>query len=410
MTLLAGLGVGRVALMLVYWLCARAVGPAEFGPITAVVGVAMMIVAVADFGLNSLTIRDLSRSLDDVAIFKRTLGAKTALAVVLGVGWSVICAGFQLAGAGSWPSTALGAYIFLRLVGSTFEIPFRSMQRLAPVVVEQAVQGSVSVVAVAVLLRLDLGAAALPPALALGMVAGIVVLVVSLPAAWRGVPSPPTGEELYALWKSAWSFGLSSVAAQLQRADTALVAAVAGPLEAGVFAIPARLTGPLGLIPTAFSSALLPEAASGAGSTVTHHRVLRAGGVVLAVMTVLLGVLFVAAPLLPKVIGPAYADSIPVLRVYLPGMLLASTSQPLAVFLQAEGQETFVGRIVAMGVVAGLAATAMGGWLAGALGAAWGFIVVHTFVVTVLGTRVAKLVRHGGSPVPVLAGDGHADP
>jgi O-antigen/teichoic acid export membrane protein len=410
MTLLAGLGIGQVAMVIVYWLAARAMDPEAFGPAIGVLGVAIMIVSVADFGLNSLTIRDLARSRDEVAIFRRTLGAKFAIAIMLSGGWTVVCAGLQLAGAGSWSYTVLGAYIFLRLIGSTLEVPFRSMQRLTPVVMEQSVQGAVSVVAVALLLSAHLGPAALALALVLGMLAGVVLLVASLPAAWRRLPPLPTGPELYAVWKSAWSFGLTSVASQLSRADTAVVAAVAGPLAAGVFAIPARLTGPLGMIPTAFSSAMLPEAASGAGSNVTHRRMLHAGGVILAVMTVVLGVLFAAAPLLPRVIGPAYRDAIPVLRVYLPGMLLASMSQPLAVFLQAEGQERLVARVVSVGVVAGLAGTAMGGWLAGATGAAWGFVLVHAVVVAALGTHVARLVRQGSARALVLAGDGHADP
>jgi O-antigen/teichoic acid export membrane protein len=151
--------------------------------------------------------------------------------------------------------------------------------------------------------------------------------------------------------------------------------------------------------------ALFPRVAGAQDRRTVHREAVRGGLLLLALMSVLLGGIFAIAPAAVEVVlGPQYLASVGVLRVYLPGLLIASLNQPMAIFLQAEGAERFVARIVAPASFAGLAAIALGAALEGASGAAFGFLVMQVIVATFLAMRSMSILRENSPrPTPQIA-------
>jgi O-antigen/teichoic acid export membrane protein len=180
-------------------------------------------------------------------------------------------------------------------------------------------------------------------------------------------------------------FAPVSLAATLVLLDTVLVGAVAGDTEAGHYGMGSRLLGPLVVLTAALCTALVPAVARGAG-------IRRAFLVVTGLTLTLIAVVVAAAPTLVRLAaGPGYQDAVPAIRVYALVAGLAAIAQPVVSWLQARGDERWVGRVLPAGIVAGLTGTGIGAALGGAVGGAAGQVAVSAGLCLLLAARFGSV-------------------
>jgi O-antigen/teichoic acid export membrane protein len=255
----------------------------------------------------------------------------------------------------------------------------------------------VLVAGVAVWMDFDLWLAC--AAIALGPMAPLLILMISLHQTQYAVRFSRPSLPVLTQWRKSASFGITALATQAQKLDVIIVGALAGPVAAGIFAVPARLTGPLGLLPSAFSAALFPQMSREQIDTSG----LQEGRALAAMMALVSGSLMLvyifADPIVTLTLGDQYRASVEVLRIYLVGMGLASLNQPLAVILQARHDERYVARATTFGAIAGLVFVALGAWAGDATGAASGFVALQ--IVNLIGLGGRYLTIHLGNEAKI---------
>lgn len=157
---------------------------------------------------------------------------------------------------------------------------------------------------------------------------------------------------------------------QIRDLDVAAVSAVSAA-AGGFYAFPARLVSPLNLVTLAAGSVAFPRVAR---DGITRAQLRR--GTFLGTLPVLAGSLTVAllAPFLPLLLGSAYAESVPVLRITCVTAVLTGIATLLMILMQARSTEDAqrVGYLsLAFGALQ-VASTSTGALVAGAVGAASG--------------------------------------
>ncbi len=142
-------------------------------------------------------------------------------------------------------------------------------------------------------------------------------------------------------------------------------------------------------MPTAFAQALLPQAVKGGGL----RPVLKPLVLVLLATSAFYAVLaWFAGPAIRLLLGSGYADSVPVIRVLLVGLVAAAASSSLTSLLQGGNKECDVARRNARNGVIALGLLALGAWRYGAVGAAVGLVLGYVLQCTslLLALRVGR--------------------
>lgn len=386
--LTAGTGVAQALTAAAYWLCARASEPAEFGTLVALVSLAMLVATAADFGVNAWTVREIAR-LGTAEPFIRGLGARFVIALLVGGAWLLCATVLWAAGLASAYLLALGAWIIVTLLMSIILSALRALERMATVATVTSLErlGLLGVVVAGSWIGEPTSA------LAVGLLVGAAVAVGvawwTLPRSFKVLSRPHRGEIVGFLVKSR-GFAYSSFAVQAQRLDVAIISVIAGPTAAGIYAAPSRLTNALGVLPIGFSAAVFPHVAREDARGPQRRELSLALALLFASMLVMVTPLFIYAERVTSfALGAQYRDSAPVLRFVLIVMLVATLTQPLAVMLQARGEEFFVARILGLSSAIGLIAVAVGAVLGEATGAAAASVGVQVLMLVLLlfGTR-----------------------
>jgi O-antigen/teichoic acid export membrane protein len=395
MVLTVGAYVAQGANVLTYLLAARALGPAVFGPLSGAIGIAIVAAGFGDFGINGWAIRALARSPSSIGLFSQTLTAKLTLAALMAVAWVVI----SIATFGRYslelPITLLAGYLLSLVVAGTLTVPFRASENMSVVGLVGAVE---KLVALGVWLAMQSFGRyrpeiMLPVALVAGGIASVLCAVVFTPRHLLAI-TPPSLRRMVELWRSSYSFGMVGVSAQIQRADVAIVSAIAGPLASGVYAAPARLTSFLSVVPASFSVAIFPRMARSSATGASRRTEVISSAGMLAAMVLLLGCVAVWAPALIRVaLGPAYLSSVLVLRIYLLVVLISAANQPLLALLQAEGHENYAGKVVVSSALVGLIGIALGAHAGGAAGAAGGAILLQLLQFLLFASKALRRFR-----------------
>ena len=364
-----------------------------FGSLSGAIGIAIVVAAFGDFGVNGWTIRALAHSPAAIGIFRQTLTAKLTLATILGVAWVAISL-VALNSSLKIPIALLAGYLLSLIVAGTLTVPFRASENMTVVSVVGALEKAVTL---AVWLVIQAhgghGLEALPIALVAGGTASVVCALVLIPRRFLAIASP-SFRDVFDLWRSSYSFGMVGVSAQIQRVDVAIVSGVAGPYAAGVYAAPARMAGFLAVIPASFSAAVFPRIARSSRDGSSRRPEFLGAAAVLALMALLLVVGAIAAPVLvPLALGKAYLSSVGVLRIYLLAVFVNSANQPLLAFLQADGYEHYVGRAMIAAAIVGLLAIAGGGYVYGAVGAAAGALILQLLQMSLFSSKALRAPR-----------------
>ncbi len=366
-------------------LLARWVGPSDFGVAAAVMGVLTVVGALSDLGLGPLLLRQLSldRSYPRTTQILRTNSRTSVLLAVLSVTGLVALAAathhpvlYMLVPLGIWVAAEKNGDLWLNLATA---------------------DGRTQVSAVSILLRRGLGLAIftaltllLPTvwAFSIGLAVGSTLANVAIRNHLSPVrlAVPPGG--LRALLREAWPFYVNSVAAQARNLDVVLVSALASPVAAGIYAVPARLTSPLRMLPTSLGPVIVRYAAIGTPAAL--RAVKQVSGAVMIVMPGLMLAVAVSAPWLIGVsLGESFAGAVLPLRIICVGLVFAFGVSLQTSYLQGRGDERYVGAVGVAITGLTLISLAFGAAYAGSTGAAYavsGTFLVHC-VLLALRTR-----------------------
>ncbi len=327
----------QLASVLLFFLMARQAGPDSFGRLAAALAVVALICDVVDFGANTRLTRDLAAGSDVSALFRRVLTVKAIAGPAVCLSLVLAVAAFDVPDAAAL--ALLAATVPLLLLANLLLVPSRAAGAAGTVAVALIFERLVALAVAVALLATGMSAPiAFGLAIAAGSTTGLLAAWIVCPPALRRPARMSAAAAAEVYWDSR-SFGWPSVMSDLRLLDVPLVGLIAGPAVAGIFALPARITGPLGTIATGFSVTVLQHAAAERHRPGARSEFLRG---LLAMMTLVSVVLVLTAAAAPQIVdvvlGPQYASAVLPLQLICAGMVLASLNQPMAQLLQALGR------------------------------------------------------------------------
>ncbi|MCS5723248.1 oligosaccharide flippase family protein [Herbiconiux sp. CPCC 203407] len=349
-------------------LIARNLAPAEFGLLSAVLGLATVAQTGIDMGVSTFTTRERAANRESGAV-ATALRFNTISSIVLTI---IALGALALAGA------ALSPVYFLMLPLAFWVSGERNADTRLTVAFADG-DAKINVFnllvrrAAAIVLFLGLLVLSVEPVLAYCTSVAIAALGSSFFAnryvkRHVTVPSSITYRELL---HQSWPYWLHSVATQARNLDVVVTGAIAGAAQAGFYSAASRLTSPLRILPTSLSTVLLPAASRASAHSHSIKPLVKAVVVVVAIMTVLYGILFVLMPwLVPFALGSAYSPAVPVIQIVLVGLPFAAAVSLIASLLQGQGHKHLVATTSTITTISCLVGVAVGSIFAGAIGAA----------------------------------------
>jgi len=380
--LFAGTMTTQILTGLVYLLGARVMLPTGFGSAAAVASMAILAVAICDFGGMTYALRERSAgrmSPLDLAEWRRSKGW-----VILGVSPVVGVAAALAGGALAVTTVASAAALFIAAsMALILGISLRSELRFGAVVGATVTSRIPSVLIIGVLAWTD------------GLDGNVLVLLLGLNSAleaWLYWVLEKRLTEPYEVvtrlqwvhpYRSRSGVGASTTVNALGSLDITVVNKVADAAVAGQYAAVNRWMGPIGLGSQAVTQAVFPRmSAASVGS--------RMSGLTSALLTVSLslpvvGVVALLAPwLVDTLLGSAYAGSALCLQLLCLAIAFAIACQPLSSALVAWRLEKHAAACVFAGLLVQLGTQAIGAHQFGAAGAAGGAAIGQSFTVLLL--------------------------
>jgi O-antigen/teichoic acid export membrane protein len=379
LALVIGSGVAQLLVAALYILTARSMRPDEYGPVVTAIGLGIAGAGFIDLGSSAYWIRELA----SVRITQDELNARMSMRFLLTLAIAGLVSIAALIAAPAFFAT--GVLLFTTCAVQTVLVPLRA-ERRAEAVAWLTVLGRLAAIAI-FLGQFAIGFSpglALWTSLALGDVALIVCALAVTPAvdrlglSVRSMSNPWSGSRWYAVSV------MSTSAAQL---DLPLVAALGGPVAAGIYGGVNRWTQPVLVATGAFAQATAPFIAAAPRLMALRKQLIRASWILLLAIAISIAV-FVSAPWLVRtLLGDDFSDSAPVLRLLALAMLLNTVTQPLTVALQSRRFDQVAALLVVATAATHLIITAVLVPSQGALGAGIGMLAAQS--VALVGTVVA---------------------
>ncbi len=351
--LLAGSVSARSLDLAFYFLLARTLGVEPFGRFTFALSFTLLFNAIGDLGISTVFTREVARAPERTReLLPPCLALKLALAVLV-LPAVILAAGM---GPGGRESIALVVPIVIGMLVNSTALLFDGLLRASGRAGRSGLNLTAqSVTALLVGLAL-LGAHAGPLAGALAYLAGSLARVTS--AAWWSrdlwLARPAVGASAarhafgnpWALLREAAPLALSAIFIALYfRIDSVILRAVQGERAVGLYGGIYRMFETVGLLGATFRSVLFPAMSRAADDPSRSLGVLcRKSFRIQLVFTIGVAVFFAfeAPEIVRLVLGPAYLDSAPGLRVLmwaLPGAYMADT---LLFLLTAQRRQSLI--------------------------------------------------------------------
>lgn len=347
-------------------LLARSVTPAVFGVVNVVIAVVGFVLVVTGLGMSIFVPWARARGEhDDVARALQVNSWSNAASALLLV--PVLAA---------WAASS-GQPVAVALIGLSLALE-RNVDTWLGVPIAD---GESRVAVVSILLRRTLTLAVLVPTLllggdpVLGLTAGLTLGAVAGQVHVRVQVGRPAGEarprRVGSVVARAVPFLVSNATGQARSLDVSVVAAVAGPAAAGVYAAVTKLVQPILLVPQALGTVLVPHATrlDAAGAR-------RLGG---RAALACLAALVVASPLVVwreevvvLVLGPQYRGAGTTFAVALGAVVLIAWAMTIGAVLQGRGRQRLVAWFGTGAALLTLLGVALGARWGGPTGAAAG--------------------------------------
>lgn len=370
----------QLALTVTLIAVARTMGASEYGFIMGWYGLAMIVTAVLDSGLNLIVVRDIGRHPERMTSFPVAFGTKVVTS-------SLVCL-FWL-GAGLWVASAFGApdWVAVGLLGplivcedlvNTLAIPHRALEQMAPVgsiaLLQRGSQAGCVLVLTAVL---DLGLSGFIGGMILGSVVAIAARLRSLPPDLRR-PRWPAPAEYASRLRHSRHFASLSLASNGNRLDVPLIGLVVGNQAAGFYAVATRFGAGFNIISAGLNTSLYARL-NAMNDPLRNRALLRQvlTGLAIGLSVIVIVFALVAPWLVPLLFGEDYRGAVNVSRLYVAGMALGIINSTISTFYQSSGREGSTSVVVTVGLTIGLLSIAVASLIAGPAGGAIGFIALQ---------------------------------
>lgn len=200
-------------------------------------------------------------------------------------------------------------------------------------------------------------------------------------------------KELLAVTGPYW---IHSTATQVRNIDTALVALIANPAQAGYYAVASRLTGPMRILPTSLAAVVLPRVARENGRVGRKLTLLIV--FTLFAMSLLYAALAVVAPwAVETFLGQPYLPSVVPVQIVCAGLILGAVASLIAAVLQGMGQSRIVAVASVVASITCVVAIALGTIWWEAAGAAVGLVSSFAVQVLLMGGALIWLQARGST-------------
>lgn len=383
----AGTTLGQLAQLVLLTLLAHRTTVSQLGVLLAVIAVLSIVVDVVDFGTASRMVREGAAARVSDAEAAGYFTARTSIGVVAAAGTAL--AGLLIGGRVGTALLCLAPWVALRVASQARRALLQMRSRFTAMAQTQLLDRVVSAVVGGAIL---LGDGRPEVALGIGYAAGSLASLVSGQLLDRMTLMSSQARPLSS-YRGGSSFGVTLVITDLAALDLVLLAKVAGAHEAGLFALASRVSIPA----TTMASSLAAVGLARLAAQPDHRaawNLLRAGAqhaAALSTAVMVLGIVL-AGPVLRLLGGAEYDGAAVALRLVLAGCVLSVFSQLMLAFLQSRGFEAFAAAVLVPAIVVSLAGVAIGGSVAGASGAALGFLVSNVGIVVFFGLKVRSLL------------------
>jgi O-antigen/teichoic acid export membrane protein len=355
---------GALAQAVMLLVLARGVSPSEFGQLSSITGVTILVVVVSDFGMSGYLLREVSAlrhsSVQKLTVLIVSTAPLTCLAaVVAGLALDSTVAFASIVAIALWGFSERYAELELaHLLGSgrtATASALSLMRRVVPACCFFALL-QVCAPALAYSLALCIG----------GSLAASAFAPAFLPHFRPGGIGP--ARALSAAWTSR-SFLVPAIAAQSRELETPLVQLLAGATQAGHYGVGFRMARPISLVGTSIAQANVPVIAKNGRKAYVRTRKIVAVSMGIAALC-LVGLSWFVADLLAWGLGDDYRAAGGPALLLVAAMLFGAASEILSAGLQALDDERFVSRVAAAFLGANLVSAGLGAMLFGADGAA----------------------------------------
>lgn len=367
--------IGAAIQALILALLARQVTPGSLGTLVALMGILAFCSGIAELGLSPYALRTQARMgyvPNSVAVINRVT---TLILYVVGMLILVVSAtlldsdavaSHALAVLAIWAGTEKNSRLWTNvLVGQG-----RS-QRTASV----HVANRVAALGIFLFLLYAIDDAITAYALAITVSAALAnrVLYYSARDAVREEPEDRTFGEVL---RASFPFMVNTIGVQIRNLDVTLVSLVGGAAAAGLYGLPARLTTPLRMVPSAIAPVVLRYAAKREAAYMAAIRWLIATTLLLSALG--LGIFaLLARYVILGVFGAQYVEAVRPLQILCIGIIFAFAVTLLTSTLQGIGRERVVGSVAVLVNVGALLFVMAGTITWGADGAAAGLAISY---------------------------------
>lgn len=352
-------------------LLARLTAPSEFAVYAAVVGILAVGKTVADLGLTNFIMRDRALICGS-HLYPHALKLIGRSSLALGIVGSFSIVAAWLAG------VAISLQMMPLAVSAAFERSadtWRSVHIADGETHRRAIDLVVRRVLCLAVFSILASNEVLPPigALAIAEVLSSLVSFVSVRRHFHRKISMPARLEVRSVLASSRPYWINSLAMSSRNLDVAVVSGIAPLTQSGYFAAAARLVGPLQVLPSNLASVLLPHVARTSGSNVgmAARLPIYTALISLPILSLLSAL---APPLVPTILGEAYADGVLPIQLMILGTPLSIYSNLTISVVQGQGYAKEVARRSAIFGATMLPTVAMGAYLGDAAGAAVGTV------------------------------------
>ena len=365
------------------FLVVRALATDDWGVSASTLGLGQLIGAALSFGTQIERVRRYSA----LPLDQRSIEAKTDSSSRTVIAIALIAIGLLLSPllpiAGSIVIAASGTYASLATTNF-----FIASKRFVVAGTLVAVEKLLLLVLVSVTI-----AAATTNVTTLPMAQGIAGVCIAVVAA-RVIPGrrlrlgvSAQARRLHGQYRSGFFLGVASLAPSFLLLDASIVVAIAGPSEAGAFALAARLIAPLTVATSALVAVLMPYLIA---PTANDQRFdVRALALLVSGYFAALTMLAVSAPLwVPALFGSEYREAVLPVQLYIANAFVVFFTRILVTISQARGDDKMTSAFIATQVLLALVGISIGAHLAGSAGAAMSVVSTNVLLAVALGLRV----------------------
>lgn len=206
------------------------------------------------------------------------------------------------------------------------------------------------------------------------------------------VPTPIQKPRLISVIKKATPYWVETVSVQFRGLDVSSAGLMGGAATSGIYAVPARLSSAILMVPSTFANLCLPRIASGTPRTFVRFCI--ASVPVTLCVFALLGVLaFFAEPIIVMLLGDAYASATVPTQIFCVGFAVLTCITIANALVQGIGLARHVAWTSIVGALLVVLFVGVGAALFGAEGSSWGFSLAVSVQLLLLCSASIRGVR-----------------